>query len=162
MNNFEKRIITVCLVLTFSWIYFSGSYLMAAPPGLIILERAESDLDFFQEELTRVTRSLGPSPESQGIQSMIVMIHNLKRELWLAKKLLLVKDAVKSEQDKQAVKFIVGQDFDELIAEAQKIVTQLKSSLRRTRHGNLFRYNDELAQFLEVYIEGLRFVQSNL
>ena len=135
---------------------------MAAPPGLIILERAERDLEFFQKELTGITRSLGPSPEGQGIQAMILMIISLKRELWLAKKLLLVKDVVKSEEDKQTVRFVVGQDFDELIAHTQGIVTQLKAKLRGAQHSNLFRYNQELAQFLEAYIEGLRFVQSNL
>ncbi len=159
---FEKRSLKYHLVIVVFYAFWMGNSLMAAPPGLIILERADRDLDFFQKEFIGITRSLGPSPESQGIQTMIQMIRHLKRELWLAKKLLLVKDAVKSEEDQQSVRFIIRQDFAELIVHAQGIVTRLKTTLQSAPHRNSFHYNQELAKFLEAYIEGLRFVRSNL
>ena len=158
----EKRTLKYHVVLVFFYVFCMGSSLMAAPPGLIILERADRDLDFFQKEFIGITRSLGPSPEGQGIQTMIQMISDLRRELWLAKKLLLVNDAVKSEEDKPSVRLLIRQNFEELIVHAQGIVTRLKTKLGGVQHSNLFRYNQELAQFLEAYIEGLRFVRSNL
>lgn len=134
----------------------------AAPPGLIILERAEGDLDFFRQEFSGILRSVGPTSEGQRMQILIQRINGLKREIWLAKKLLLLEDAIKSEEDKAIAQFMVKQNFDEIIAHVQETITQIKKTLGIVQRQNLIRYRKELIEFLDAYIEGLEYVKANL
>ena len=134
----------------------------AAPPGLLILERAAADLDFFQTEFQNILRSVGPTPEGQRVQTLIEKIKGLKREIWLAKKLLLIAEAVTAEKDQAKVQFMIKQNFAEIIAHVQETIEQIKLILKGMQPQNLIRSQQELIDFLEAYIEGLEYIQASL
>lgn len=143
-------------------VVFFAQVLLAAPPGFIILERAEADLDFFQKEFQSIVRSLGPTPEGQRMQTLIERINGLKREIWLAKKLLLLEEAITSKKDKPKVRFMVKQNFDEIIAHVQETIRHIKRTLNVVREQNIIGYRKELMEFLEAYVQGLEHIQTRL
>ncbi len=134
----------------------------ATSEDLDILERVSRDLDYYYKEFSGISRSVGPSSEGQKIQTLLYSIVLLKQELWLAQKLILILDAVQSEEDKAVLKFMIRENFDEIMDHVKNTIQQINVELNVMERQSLVNHKEEFVQFLHVYEEGLSYVKSRL
>ncbi len=142
--------------------FVSSLAFASASISVSILDRANSEFDSFRQQFHSIVRTVGPTREGRRLQHFVQVIDQLKREIWMAKQLLQIKDAVKNEVDRPVVRYMVLQSFNDLVAAVDAAVQTVNSDLRHASNKRVLHRGKDFAEFLKVYQQGLKVIQTHI